>query len=105
MKWAAGPSDGMQCSGATRAAMHHGAKKSACMNTPPVKCATLKTSDNASIKAVLPKPGVLVMSSGGPAIDPCPPADLQIAASSRSVRPCHRHATSPKETENERDRK
>jgi hypothetical protein len=29
--------------------MHHGAKKSACRNAPPVKCATLKTSDNASI--------------------------------------------------------
>jgi hypothetical protein len=33
----------------TRADMHHGAKKSACRNTPPVKCATLKTSDSASI--------------------------------------------------------
>jgi hypothetical protein len=27
--------------------MHQGAKKSACRNTPPVKCATLKTSDAA----------------------------------------------------------
>ena len=42
---------GAQCSGETRAAMHQGAKKSACRNTPPVKCATLKTSDNASIPA------------------------------------------------------
>jgi hypothetical protein len=31
--------------------MHQGAKKSACRNTPPVKCATLKTSDNASMPA------------------------------------------------------
>src|SRR5436305_266435 len=31
--------------------MHHGAKNSACRNTPPVKCATRKTSDNASIPA------------------------------------------------------
>jgi hypothetical protein len=31
--------------------MHQGAKKSACRNTPPVKCATFKTSDNASMPA------------------------------------------------------
>ena len=49
IRWDAGPRAGEQCSGETRAAMHHGAKNSACRNTPPVKCATLKTSDNASI--------------------------------------------------------
>jgi hypothetical protein len=37
------PRAGAQCSGVTRAAMHHGAKKSACKHTPPVKCATLRT--------------------------------------------------------------
>src|SRR5712672_2773251 len=61
--------------------MHHGAKKSACRNTPPVRCATRKTSDKASIPAVLPGSGVLVMSPGGPVIDRRPPADLQMAAS------------------------
>src|SRR4029077_20917489 len=61
--------------------MHHGVKNSACKNTPPVKCATLKTSDNASIAAFLPGSGVSVMSPGGPVIDPPPPADLQITAS------------------------
>jgi len=48
--------------------MHHDAKKSACRNTPPVKCATLKTSDRASIPAFLPGFGVSVMFAGGPAI-------------------------------------
>src|SRR5438874_11421471 len=48
--------------------MHHGAKNSACRNTPPVKCATRKTSDNASIPASLAGSGVLVMLPGGPVI-------------------------------------
>src|SRR5437763_1290015 len=48
--------------------MHHGAKKSACRNTPPVRCATRKTSDRASIPALLPVFGVSVMFAGGPAI-------------------------------------
>jgi hypothetical protein len=61
--------------------MHHGAKKSACKNTPPVKCATLNTSDNASIPAFLPGSGVSVMPAGGPVIDCRPPPDLQVAAS------------------------
>src|SRR5437870_710442 len=60
--------------------MHHGAKNSACKNTPPVKCVTRKTSDNASIPAFLSGSGVLVMSPGTPVIDPRPAADLQIAA-------------------------
>src|SRR3954471_5988547 len=81
IKWDAGPSVGPQCSRGIRAAMHHGAKKSACKNTPPVKCATRKTSDKASIPAVLPGSGVLVMSPGGPVIDRRPPADLQMAVS------------------------
>src|SRR6266536_3933719 len=72
----AGPIAGAQCSGASRAAMHHGAKNSACRNTPPVKCATLKTSDNASIPAPLARSGVSVISSGGPVIDARPSADL-----------------------------
>src|SRR6266581_6627032 len=74
-----GPSAGAQCSGATRAAMHHGAKKSACKNTPPVKCATRKTSDNASIPPFLAGSGVSVMSSGGAVMDRRPPANLQMA--------------------------
>src|SRR5712671_6094882 len=77
----AGPRAGEQCSGETRADMHHGAKKSACRNTPPVKCATLKTSDNASIPAFLSGFGVSVMPPGGPVIEPRPPTGLQIAAS------------------------
>src|SRR5262245_15774631 len=68
----AGPRAGAQCSGATRAAMHHGAKNWACRNTPPVKCATRKTSDSASIPAFLSGSGVSVMTSGGPVIDPRP---------------------------------
>src|SRR6266850_4643499 len=76
-----GPSAGAQCSGATRAAIHHGAKKSACKKTPPVKCATLKTSDNASIPVLLSEAGVLVMSQGTPVIDLHPSRDLKIAAS------------------------
>src|SRR3954454_22298204 len=74
-----GPSAGAQCSGATRAAIHHGAVKSACRNTPPVKCATLKTSDNASIPTFLSEAGVLVMFQGAPVIDPRPSGDLKIA--------------------------
>src|SRR5947207_10492700 len=75
--------------------MHHGAKKSACRNTPPVKCATLKTSDNASIPAFLPGSGVSVMSPGGPAIarDRLPPYAWphQLAVSSiRSAPPWER---------------
>src|ERR1700720_209106 len=93
----------MQCSGATRAAMHHGAKKSACKNTPPVKCATRKTSDSASILPFLTGSGVPVMSPGGAVIDPCPPADLQMAASADPVRPFGRHTTPRKETGNECD--
>jgi hypothetical protein len=61
--------------------MHHGAKNSAFKNTPPVKCATLKTSDSASIHNFLPVSGGLVMSANGPIIDPRQRADLQIAAS------------------------
>jgi hypothetical protein len=71
-----------------RAAMHHGAKNSACKNTPPVKCATLKTSDNASIPAFLSGSGVSVMSAGGPVIDSRPPPDLQIAASADRLVHC-----------------
>src|SRR3984893_7926329 len=77
----AGPRAGAQCSGATRAAIHHGSKKSACKKTPPVKCAALKTSDNASIPTFLSEAGVLVMSQGAPVIDPDPSGDLKIAAS------------------------
>ena len=44
------PEHGRAMLGARRAAMHHGAKNSACRNTPPVNCATLKTSDSASIR-------------------------------------------------------
>src|SRR6478672_8354323 len=76
-----GPSAGEQCSGPTRAAIHQGAKKSACKKTPPVKCATLKTSDNASIPTFLSKAGVLVMSQGAPVIDPLKSDNLKIAAS------------------------
>src|SRR6516164_1309049 len=63
-----------------RAAMHHGAKNSACKNTPPVKWVTRKTSDNASIPAFLSESGVSVMYPGWPVIDPRPAADLQMAA-------------------------
>src|SRR6266576_1843813 len=49
IRWDADPSAGPQCSRGTCAAMHQGSKKSACRNTPPVKCATRKTSDNASM--------------------------------------------------------
>jgi hypothetical protein len=77
----AGPSAGAQCSGPTRAAIHHGAEKPACKKTPPVKRATLKTSDSASIPTSLSEAGVLVMSPGGPIIDPRSPVDVQIAAS------------------------
>src|SRR4051812_4537952 len=70
----------MQCSGEMRAAMHHGAKKSACRNTPPVRWATLKTSDNASISAFLSGSGVSVMSPGGPAIELPPSVALPMAA-------------------------
>ena len=51
-----GPRAGRALLGETRAAIHHGAKKSACRNTPPVKCATLKTSDKASIPLSYPDP-------------------------------------------------
>jgi hypothetical protein len=61
--------------------MHHGAKKSACKKTPPVKCATLKTSDNASIPAFLSDTGVLVMSQGVPVIDRPASGGLKITAS------------------------
>ena len=53
--------------------MHHGAKNSACRNTPPVNCDTLKTSDSASILLFYGKAGVLVMSGGGAIIDPWSP--------------------------------
>src|SRR6516165_8683573 len=55
--------------------MHQGAKKSACRYTPPVRCATLKTSDNASIPRTpqyldaYQDPGVLVMLPGVAAIE------------------------------------
>src|SRR3954452_1136712 len=78
MRWDAGPSVGPHCSGGTRADMHHGAKKSACRNTPPVKCATLNTSDRASMPAFLSGFGVLVMPPGGPVIEPLPSANLQM---------------------------
>ena len=45
------PESGRAMLGRDARRMHHGAKNSACRNTPPVKCATLKTSDNASIPA------------------------------------------------------
>src|SRR6476661_5137786 len=77
----AGPRAGAQCSGATRAAMHHGAKKSACKKTPPVKCATLNTSDNASMPPLVSEAGVSVMSQGTLVIDPRPSGDLKFAAS------------------------
>src|SRR6266567_5283450 len=72
-----GPSAGAQCSGATRAAMHQGAEKSACRNTPPVKCATLRTSDNASIATSLSEAGVPVMPQGRRVIDPRASIDLR----------------------------
>jgi len=81
----AGPRTGAQCSGAMRAAIHHGAEKSACRKTPPVKCATLKTSDNASIPALLSDTGVLVMSHGAPVIDPPASGGLKISASADRV--------------------
>src|SRR5437588_12262182 len=71
------PRAGAQCSGATRAAMHKGAKNSACKKTPPVKCATLKTSDNASIPASLSDDGVAVMSEGAGVIDRAASGDLK----------------------------
>src|SRR5436190_5297651 len=80
IRWDAGPRAGAQCSGATRAAMHHGAKNLACKNTPPVKWVTRKTSDNASIPGFLSGSGVSVMSPGRRVIDPRPAADLQMAA-------------------------
>src|SRR5712671_1601104 len=98
----AGPRAGEQCSGETRADMHHGAKKSACRNTPPVKCATLKTSDNASIPIFLPRSGVSVRSSGGPVMDPRPPVDLQMAASADHSSNSSAHY-SGKEIDNECD--
>ena len=51
------------------------------MNTPPIKRATLKTSESASIHSVLAGSGVLDMSAGGLVIDPRAPARLQISAS------------------------
>src|SRR6476469_4505249 len=81
IKWDAGPSVGPQCSRGIRAAMHHGSKKSACKNTPPVKCATRKTSDNASILTFLSGSGVSVIPPGVPAIASRSSADLQMPAS------------------------
>src|SRR3954449_6457054 len=75
------PRAGAQCSGATRAAMHQGAKNSACKKTPPVKCATLRTSDNASIPPHLSDDGVPVMPQGAQVIDRAPSCDLTIAVS------------------------
>ena len=60
----------------TKARRNRRAKK-----TPPVKCATLKTSDNASIPTFLSEAGVSVMSQGEPVIDPLPSDNLKIAAS------------------------
>src|SRR5579871_3498457 len=81
-----GPRTGEQCSGPTRAAMHQGAKKSACRNTPPVKRATLNTSDSASIRGFLAGSGVLVISRGEPVIDHRSAANLHIVASAdRSI--------------------
>src|ERR1700746_1787939 len=59
--------------------MHHGAKNSACRHTPPVKWATGKTSDNASIPASLTGSGAPVMFSGGWVIAARAPASLKIA--------------------------
>ena len=72
--------------------MHHGAKKSACRNTPPVKCATLNTSDNASIPAFLSAFGVLVIPPGGSVIEPLPPANLQMPRqpTGSSIRSAHK---------------
>src|SRR5512139_2606170 len=95
IKWDAGPSAGPQCSRGIRAAMHQGSKKSACKNTPPVKCATLKTSDNASIPAFLSGSGVSVIPAGGPAIASRPSADLQMPAS--ADRFVHSVGTTPRE--------
>src|SRR5690242_16939440 len=103
IRWDAGPTTGAQCSGPTRAAMHHGAKNSACKNTPPVKCTTLNTSDNASIRTYLPGSGVLVMSLGGLIIDPRPPADLKIAPSARRLVAAVGTPLSRMETEHECD--
>src|ERR1700730_15107564 len=86
----AGPRAGAQCSGATRAAMHHGAKNSACKKTPPVKCATLKTSDNASIPTFLSDDSVPVMSQGAPVIDRPASGDLNIAVSADRLSFCGR---------------
>src|SRR5436190_22006194 len=99
IRWDAGPRAGAQCSGATRAAMHHGAKNLACKNTPPVKWVTRKTSDNASIPAFLSGSGVSVMSPGTAVIDPRPPPDLQIAATAGGILPFCRHTVPGKETE------
>src|SRR5206468_12298459 len=63
------PRRGAQCSGERRVAMHHGAKNSACKNTPPVKCATRNTSDNASIPALLARFGVSVIFPGVPVMN------------------------------------
>jgi hypothetical protein len=46
-----------------------------------VKCATLKSSDNAPIPTFLSEAGALVMSQGEPVIDPHPSGELKIAAS------------------------
>src|SRR6187397_2221519 len=78
IRWAAGPRAGPHCARGMRAAMHHGSKKSACKNTPPVKCATLKTSDNASIPGFLSGSGVSVIPPGGPVMAFRPCADLQM---------------------------
>src|ERR1700754_4212824 len=103
IKWDAGPSAGPQCSRGIRAAMHHGSKKSACKKTPPVKCATLKTSDNASIPSFLSGSGVSVIPPGGPVMAFRPSADLQMAAS--ADRRVHSVGTTPgEETGHERDR-
>ena len=61
--------------------MHHGAKNSACRNTPPVNCATLKTSDSASILLVYREIDVSVMSAGGAIIDLQSPLSYWLPAS------------------------
>src|SRR4051812_12494361 len=83
--------------------MHHGSKKSACKNTPPVKCATLKTSDNASIPAFLSGSGVSVIPPGGAGMALRPCTDLQMRASADRL--VHAVGTTPgEETGHERDR-
>src|SRR6266446_2453728 len=49
MRWSEALRNGAQSSGAILAAMHQGAENSALKKTPPLRRATLRMSDNASI--------------------------------------------------------